>query len=741
MTGMNTFIVLACVLLCWTVPQAVAFPKQHLDKLREETREAFYHGWDHYLRYGFPEDEIAPISCMGRGSDRANPNNIGINDVLGDYSLTLVDSLDTLAMMDDQAGFESAVKKVERFVQFDLPSRVQVFETTIRMLGGLLSGHIYATSDSLGHKIKGYDGSLLALAVDLANRLLPAFDTPTGIPLARVNLRYGNKNENITETCTAGAASLVLEFATLSRLTGDDKYEKAARKAFFAVWDRRTTLNIVGSAVDAVTGLWLSAYSGIGASVDSFFEYALKSYILLDDESFLDVFAKSYAAIKENILDGWIYRNIHIVTGSPVTSWIDALAAFFPGLQVLAGDINAAVRSHLVYYHIWMTYAGLPERWNYAVNQGSIELGWYGLRPEFVESNYFLYRATKDPFYLHVGAQILSDIQARCRTRCGYAALHDVRTNELEDRMESFFLSETIKYLYLLFDVDNPLNKDGSNFVFSTEAHPLRIDMDLLQPERQKGVKLRPGSTLIPRQGEDEVEDIEDKDLTLEYLPFTSDEPDFDSSLESDFHDDDELGSVRDQVASSTCQNVNGYKSFYSFITSWGEFYHLNGIYNFTRISDEVFPPLRNTTKFPSQTSLYSSNISPLENGTIPARRAIIDLPPTHPEAVSVPLRSFPILELFFPAESRSRIWQRGKDLEAPSFDGHRVRFSKQRDGSEGGLGGRMKILTVGGIKVLGNVKVRSLMSRGMHEQDILEVLRDGRVRLRGEDVVNLRVG
>ncbi|KAK9371198.1 glycoside hydrolase [Lipomyces kononenkoae] len=733
----NTILVLGCVILSWTVSQVVAFPKQHLDKLREETREAFYHGWNHYLRYGFPDDEIGPISCISLGRDRANPNNIGINDVLGDYSLTLVDSLDTLAMMDDQAGFESAVKKVERFVQFDLPSRVQVFETTIRMLGGLLSGHIYATSDSLGHKIKGYDGSLLLLAVDLADRLLPAFDTPTGIPLARVNLRYGSKNENITETCTAGAASLVLEFATLSRLTGDDKYENAARKAFFAVWDRRTSLNVVGSAIDAVTGLWLSAYSGIGASVDSFFEYALKSYILLDDESFLDVFSKSYAAIKENILDGWIYRNIHIVTGAAVTSWIDSLAAFFPGLQVLAGDINAAVRGHLVYYHIWMTYAGLPERWNYAVNQGSVELGWYGLRPEFVESNYFLYRATKDPFYLHVGAQILSDIQLRCRTRCGYASLHDVRTDELEDRMESFFLSETIKYLYLLFDVDNALNKEDSSFVFSTEGHPLRIDLDLVPIERRKLLKLTPGSTLIPRQGVGE--DGEDKDLALEYSPFTTDESDFDESSETDFQESDEFDSSLDLVATSTCQNVNGYKSFYSFITSWGEFYHLNGLYNFTPIPDEVFPRDKGTS-LPSHSSVFSSNMRPLENGTISARRAIIDLPPTHPDALSLPLRSFPIWELFFPAESRSRIWKRGNDLEAPSFDGHRVRFSKL-DGTESGLGGRLKVLTFGGIKVSGNVKVRSLMSRGLHDQDILEVLRDGRVRLHGEDVVNLLVG
>ncbi|KAK7207341.1 glycoside hydrolase, partial [Myxozyma melibiosi] len=491
MVGRRKFAAVAgALLLLAGTPSTFAFPKAHLDRLkcvllippllisianvppsRQETKEAFYHSWSHYLNYGFPEDEVAPISCSGRGSDRKNPNNIGLNDVLGDFSLTLIDSMDTLVMMDDQEGFEAAVKKVERFVQFDLPSRVQIFETTIRVIGGLLSAHIYATSPDLGHQIKDYNGSLLTLAVDLADRLMPAFDTPTGIPLPRANLRRGIDQENITETCTAGAGSLVLEFATLSRLTGDDKYEAVARRAFFAIWERRTALDIVGTAIDSVSGLWLSAMSGVGASIDSFYEYALKSYILLGDEQFLDVFALSYAAIKENMLDDWLYKNIHMVTGQVLTGWVDALAAFFPGLQVLAGDVNAAVKSHLVYYKIWMTYAGTPERWNYVNRKGSVELGWYGLRPEFVESNYMLYRATKDPFYLHVGAQILSDLQTRARVACGYASIHNVQTGELDDRMESFFLSETLKYLYLLFDVDNPLNHDGSNFVFSTEAH------------------------------------------------------------------------------------------------------------------------------------------------------------------------------------------------------------------------------------------------------------------------------
>ncbi|KAK9466586.1 glycoside hydrolase [Lipomyces arxii] len=725
------------LLLC--INCAIAFPKEHLDALREETREAFYHGWNHYLHYGFPEDEVGPISCTGRGSDKQNPDNIGINDVLGDYSLTLVDSLDMLAMMGDQEGFEAAVKKIERGVNFDLPSRVQVFETTIRMLGGLLSGHIYATSPDLGHQIEDYDGSLLRLATDLGDRLMPAFETPTGIPLARVNLRLGNPKDNITETCSAGASSLVLEFATLSRLSGDGKYEEAARGAFFAIWKRRTNLNVVGSAIDAMSGFWLSAYSGIGASVDSFFEYALKSYILLGDEEYLDVFVKAYTAVKDAMLDGWLYRNIHILTGAPVTSWIDALAAFFPGLQVLAGDINAAVKSHLVYYKLWMTYAATPERWNYVLNKGSVELGWYGLRPEFAESNYFLYRATKDPFYLRVGAQILSDLQTRTRTQCGYASIHDVRTGELEDRMESFFLSETLKYLYLLFDIDNPLNKDDSNFVFSTEAHPLRIDINLLSTAKRKKLEANSFSRVIPRQAELPAQVEEEEEFMLEYSPFVAESTSADFMLCDDYYDEDGVEDIHDIIATASCQNVNRYRSFYSFITSWGEFYHLDGLYNYKPISDDVFFASKDYTEqlnLPSQSELFSSNIRPFENGTVPVHRPIIDLPPAHPQSLSAPLKSSPILELFFPSETRSQIAHRGRDLEATSFDGHWVRFSKLESKKSG-----VKVMTFGGVKVLGNVKVHHLMSKGLREQNMLEVLRNGRVRLRGEEVVNLIVG
>jgi hypothetical protein len=296
--------------------------------------DIFYHGYDSYLKYAFPEDELRPVTCGALVRDRANPAHIEVNDVLGNYSLTLIDSLSTLAILaSDPPQGRRARKPLKDFQDsiallveyygdgtndttgvgkkargFDLDSKVQVFETTIRGVGGLLSAHLFAvgelpirdynpdiTSRNGREGISWpnglfYNGQLLRLAEDLGRRLLPAFHTPTGLPYPRVNLRTGtpfyensplnmdaengqceksasNNSPELTETCSAGAGSLVLEFTTLSRLTGNPIYEKVAKMAFWAVWDRRSTAGLVGSGIDAETGQWMSPYTGVGTKL------------------------------------------------------------------------------------------------------------------------------------------------------------------------------------------------------------------------------------------------------------------------------------------------------------------------------------------------------------------------------------------------------------------------------------------------------------------------------------------
>ncbi|KAF7592816.1 ER degradation enhancer, mannosidase alpha-like [Aspergillus hancockii] len=544
--------------------------------LRKDTERMFYHGFENYIKYAFPEDELRPLSCRPLVRGRDTLANAGLNDVLGNYSLTLIDSLSSLAILSSSPDegaiawthFQDSVKDFvrlygdgsngpagqgERGRGFDMDSKVQVFETVIRGLGGLLSAHLFAVADlpianysppeaeaafakawdktpfsEERHGIKWengfiYNGQLLRLAVDLANRLLPAFYTETGLPYPRVNLRHGVRRHPFyansplnapilcdddanDETC---AGSLVLEFTVLSRLTGEGRYEELGKRAFWAVWKRRSEIGLIGSSIDAESGKWIHPYTGIGAGIDSYFEYAFKSYILLssgerfprepksswhtlDDyfpplseyehsaEAFLQAWQESHDSIKRHLYRGEGYQHPHLIQGDVFTGatrafWIDSLSAFYPGLLSLAGELDEAIGIHLLTTAVWTRFSGLPERWNVATGDVEGGLAWYSGRPEFAESTYYLYQATKDPWYLHVGEMVLRDLKRRCWTKCGWAGLQDVRSGELEDRMESFFLGETAKYLYLLFDPSHPLNNIDQPFVFSTEGHPLII--------------------------------------------------------------------------------------------------------------------------------------------------------------------------------------------------------------------------------------------------------------------------
>lgn len=194
--------------------------------------------------------------------------------------------------------------------------------------------------------------------------------------------------------------------------------------------------------------------------------------------SYLEVWQKSQSAIKRHLYRGHEFIHPHYIQGDLYTGatrafWFDSLSAFYPGLLTLMGEVDEAAETHLLTTALWNRYSALPERWS--TSSGAVEggLAWWSGRPEFIESTYHLYRATLDPWYLHVGEMTLRDIKRRCWAKCGWAGIQDVRTGELSDRMESFFLGETAKYLFLLFDPGHPLNKLDAPFVFSTEGHPL----------------------------------------------------------------------------------------------------------------------------------------------------------------------------------------------------------------------------------------------------------------------------
>ncbi|KAH9516895.1 ER degradation-enhancing alpha-mannosidase-like protein 3 [Dermatophagoides farinae] len=447
--------------------------------LRNEVREMFTHSYDSYMNYAYPADELMPLSCKGRfrGVEISRGD---VDDALGNFSLTLIDTLDTLAIMGNYSEFEKAISLVINDVTFDSDIVVSVFETNIRVLGGLLSAHVLAQDIQKKHHLLGwYDNQLLSMAKDIGHRLIAAFNSTTGIPHPRVNLKYGMNSFKIgplKETCTACAGSMILEFAALSRLTGDSIFEIKARKAMDYLWSQRhRQSDLVGNIINIDTGDWIRKESGVGAGIDSYYEYCLKTYILLGDEKYLDRFNRHYASIMKYISNGPFLIDVHMHRPhNQAKNFMDSLLAFWPGLQVLKGDLKPAIETHEILYQITQKHSFLPEAFTMDFN---IHWPHHPLRPEFIESTYFLYLATRDNHYLDVGKDVLKNLQNYTRVHCGYAAVNDVRTKKKEDRMDSFFLAETLKYLYLLFSEKHEIEFNLDDYVFTTEAHFLPLSL------------------------------------------------------------------------------------------------------------------------------------------------------------------------------------------------------------------------------------------------------------------------
>ncbi|RAL38801.1 hypothetical protein DM860_013482 [Cuscuta australis] len=438
-------------------------PKEAKD-LRDEVREMFYHAFNGYMEHAFPRDELKPLSCEGE-------------DTLGGYALTMIDSLDTLALLGDQERFTTSVEWIGKNLRFDINKTVSVFETTIRVLGGLLSAHLIASDYNTGMKVPSYDDELLYLARDLAQRMLPAFDTPTGIPFGSVNLLHGVDDNENKVTSTAGGGTLVLEFGVLSRLTNNPVFEQVAKNAIRGIWARRSKINLVGAHIDVFTGEWTQKEAGIGTSVDSFYEYLLKAHLLFGDKEYLFIFQEAYRAVMTYLYSDPWYVEVNMNSAALVWPLFNSLQAFWPGLQVLAGDIEPAIRTHAAFFSVWKKYGFTPEGFNLATLNVQPGQKSYPLRPELIESTYWLFKATRDPRYLDVGRDILTSLQYGARCTCGYCHISDVEFHKQEDRMESFFLAETVKYLWLLFDLaagpDNIVENGPYKYIFSTEGHLL----------------------------------------------------------------------------------------------------------------------------------------------------------------------------------------------------------------------------------------------------------------------------
>jgi len=455
------------------------------DTLRDRVRHMFHRAYDAYMEFGFPDAELKPLTCVG-----------GAFDLVKIPLVTLIDTLDTLAIMGNHTEFRRAVGLVQSHYsksKFDIDVNVSVFETTIRVLGGLLSAHQMAVDEQLsiynGTANERYDGGLLVLAIDLGNRLLPAFKTNTGIPYGTVNLRSGVPLGETEIASTAGAGTLIVEFEVLSSLSQDRRYGDAAYAALTGLFNRRSSIGLLGKHIHIDTGAWFESVSGIGSNSDSFYEYLLKAYLLFRHKDLFTMFTTTYLAIKRFVQNGDWFRDVDMFNGKLRRHRTENLHAFWPGMEATLGFSESGARSLNAFYSVWYDLGFLPEeiddsQWL----QGKVSInGYYPLRPELIESTYLQYRTTMDRSWLVAGEVFLDSLEQKTTVanKCGYASISNVETGALKDEMPSFFLSETLKYLYLLFDEKNFVH--SRDYIFSTEAHPFDPNQLAAVPRGQVG--------------------------------------------------------------------------------------------------------------------------------------------------------------------------------------------------------------------------------------------------------------
>ncbi|GJE97807.1 glycoside hydrolase family 47 protein [Phanerochaete sordida] len=485
---------------------------------RDAVVRAFQHAWLAYERDAMGDDEYHPIGHKGSNLTEA-----------GGIGYTVVDSLDTMILMGLEDEYQRAREWVASKLDFEKDADFNTFETTIRVLGGLLSAH-HLTGDSL----------YLEKAQDLADRIMPAFDTPAGLPTSMINLarREGVMNDDNPElVSTAEVSTLQLEFRYLAHLTDNEEYWQKAEKVMKIIKDARLATGLASIFMSKNDGKYALSAIRLGSRGDSYYEYLLKQYIQtnMTESVYRDMYDDAMDSVANHLIttshNAKLIYTSELVPQRTYTSDIvwrlvpkqDHLVCFFGGSLMLGATITGAIQhpvsippkaSQLTKQgkRDWIngvelirtcmktheTQTGLaPEIAHFRIPSDRLEGSiapddWYIkgakvgadppydaryiLRPETVESLFIAYRLTGDPRYREYGWSIFQAIEKHCRIESGgYASILNVDDVPVtyEDKMETFLMSETLKYLYLLFEDDQVLPLD--KYVFNTEAHPFPI--------------------------------------------------------------------------------------------------------------------------------------------------------------------------------------------------------------------------------------------------------------------------
>jgi mannosyl-oligosaccharide alpha-1,2-mannosidase len=421
--------------------------------LAQDVRGEMAWAWAEYRKQAWGQDEIRPVSGTSR-SFLIPGQTVG---------LSIVEALDTLWLMGLDAELEDGVRWIKQSLRFDLDGDAQVFEATIRLVGGLLSGHL-ATGEA----------KLLELAQDLATRMMPAFDTPTGMPMRYVNLHTGKTRDPLSFPAEIGGG-LAPEFVTLSKLTGDKRFGEAAIDAMLTLYGKRSKIGLLADTIDVTTGAWTTRIATIGPPTDSYFEYLWDTWVLTGDTRLRDAYRGCTAAILAHLADRTIgdlwFANVDFETGERLDLVQSELSAFYPGLLCEGGKPGEARAAMRGWEKAQDRFGVLPEAFD--PSDWSIRSKGNALRPELVDSAFTLWLHDRDEHWRHVARTHFLAMKRTSKVAHGYSGLSDVTAPVAwNDACPGYWWSEQMKYYWLIFS-DCP-RFDYRNNYLSTEGNVLK---------------------------------------------------------------------------------------------------------------------------------------------------------------------------------------------------------------------------------------------------------------------------
>lgn len=465
---------------------------------QDRVRNAFTESWTAYSKAAWGKDEFHPISKTGK------------NMVSGGMGWIIIDALDTMYLMGLTEYLATAKTWVLDTHTFDVDAEVNVFETTIRMLGGLLS--IYHLTQ---------DNAYLDKAKDLGDRLLGAYDTASGIPTASVNLKTKKAVVSHADggaSSTAEVSSLQLEMKFLSHALGDPKYGIAAERVMERLRRNKPAGGLVPIFVQPSSGSYQGSEIRLGSRGDSYYEYLAKQWLMSDDLQYKKDYEFAVAGIKKYLVakslpNGLTYvGEKHAGVDSPLSPKMDHLVCFLPGTLALGATRGLFVKDaskstwwsaiqdedmllaeeltrscyemynstttglapEIVYFNENKdnpsTSSNLPDIHIHDQDRHNL------MRPETVESLFVMWRLTRDEKYREWAWTIFKSFEKYLHVDNGqgFTSLNNVMEDppSQRDNMESFWLAETLKYLYLIFAEETDEKRLGLNeVILNTEAH------------------------------------------------------------------------------------------------------------------------------------------------------------------------------------------------------------------------------------------------------------------------------